>query len=107
MTWLWLWLPLAFVLIVLVAGVASCAVRGLRAYRRLRSLGRGVLAELSGFEARFARMARARPAASAAAERLGRAVERLEESRGRLEMLFRAAGGIAPLALGLRLLRAR
>jgi hypothetical protein len=103
---LWLWLPLAFFLVVLVAGAAACVLRGLRAYRQLRALVRAVLTELAGFEERLHRTQREAEAAAAGGERLTAALERLAESRRRLAVLG-AALRVGALSRGPGLLRAR
>jgi alkylation response protein AidB-like acyl-CoA dehydrogenase len=102
---LWLWLPLAFLVLALVVGTALCALQALRAYRQLRSLRRAVLGELSGFDRRLGQMRSELEAAAAAVARLTAALERLAVSRARLAVLGRALR-LGTLSRGLRLLGA-
>ncbi|MGZ4396863.1 MAG: hypothetical protein ACXVZ1_00470 [Gaiellaceae bacterium] len=104
---LWLWLPLAFLLAVLVAGSVFCVLRALEAYRRLRSLARGVASEMSSFGPRLERTGRELEAGGAGFERLSAALERLAHSRGRLRILRSSLADLDPIAAGIRLLRAR
>jgi len=81
-----LWLPLAFMVAAIVAGLALAAVRALRAWRDVKRLGKRVREELDGVSRAAAEIEVHLERASAGSERLTAALDRLARSRARLDV---------------------
>jgi len=81
------WIALGFCVLALVAGVTTAAVRGLRAFRTLRSFTRGVGTAVDGVLTTAEAAERHAVALSEGGERLTVATERLQESLRRLAVL--------------------
>jgi len=84
------WIPLAVLLIAVVAGIAFCVVRGFQLYRNAKRAGGKITAEMERISDVTRQIERHSAKAAAAAERLQGATGRLAMSRARLDVQLAA-----------------
>jgi len=86
----WVWIALAVLVVCFVAGIAFAALRGLAAYRTLRSVGGELTAGIARVTRDADEIATKLERLAAGTGRLDAALERLRASRARLNVLLEA-----------------